>query len=54
MPSSTAFFQSSGACWLQPGWGNSRGYSRVTSLQMPPFSSTSSSLTAEVPRSIPM
>ena len=54
MPCWTAFHQSAGFCSDQPGWGKERGYSLVTLPQMAPFSSTSSSFTAEVPRSIPM
>ena len=54
MPSITAFHQSSGACSDQPGFGKDSGYSLVALLQILPSVSTSSSFTAEVPRSIPI
>ena len=53
-PSVTARHQSSGFCSDHPGLGKDSGYSLVTLLQTLPSASTSSSFTAEVPRSIPI
>ena len=54
MPDTTALHQSSGFCSDQPGCGKMSGYSCVTSFTIVPTSSTSSSLHADVPRSIPI
>ena len=54
MPSRQACHQSSGRCSDQPGRGKDRGYSRVAVRTISPDRLTSSSFTAEVPRSMPM